>query len=118
MTFIRKQAGLLRSARSWGVLGLLLALLVGLSTLAGVSSFTGGATSLAQSPLPEAFAQTTRTINLNTGFDQWASTPAPIAVGGLDNEWRVITDPTSTPPEPPGNGVSTGRPADVVDGSI
>jgi hypothetical protein len=118
MTFITKQAGLLRSARSWGVLGLLLALLVGLSTLAGVSSFTGGATSLAQSPLPEAFAQTTRTINLNTGFDQWASTPAPIAVGGLDNEWRVITDPTSTPPEPPGNGVSTGRPADVVDGSI
>jgi hypothetical protein len=114
MTFVRKQAGLLRSARRWGVLGLVLALLVGLSTLAGVSSFTGGATSLAQSPLPEAIAQTTRTINLNTGFDQWASTPAPIAVGGLDNEWRVITDPTSTPPEPPGNGVSTGRPANVV----
>jgi hypothetical protein len=28
MTFITKQAGLLRSARSWGVLGLLLALAV------------------------------------------------------------------------------------------
>jgi hypothetical protein len=114
MTFITKQAGLLRSARRWAARALVLTLLGSLSTLAGVSSFTGGATSLAQSPLPEAIAQTTRTINLNTGFDQWASTPAPIAVGGLDNEWRVITDPTSTPPEPPGNGVSTGRPANVV----
>jgi uncharacterized repeat protein (TIGR01451 family)/fimbrial isopeptide formation D2 family protein len=56
MTFITKQAGLLRSARRWGVLGLVLALLVGLSTLAGVSSFTGGATSLAlQGPLPKAY---------------------------------------------------------------
>jgi uncharacterized repeat protein (TIGR01451 family) len=114
MTFVTKQNAV-KSARSWAARGLMLALLGSLSTLAGVSSFTGGATSLTQSPLPEAIAQsTTRTINLNTGFDQWAATL--IAVGGLDNEWRVITDPTSTPPEPPGNGVSTGRPADVVGG--
>jgi hypothetical protein len=56
MTFVRKQAGLLQSARRWAAQALVLALLVGLSTLAGVSSFTGGATSLAlQGPLPQAY---------------------------------------------------------------
>jgi uncharacterized repeat protein (TIGR01451 family) len=56
MTFITKQAGLLRSARRWAARALVLTLLGSLSTLAGVSSFTGGATSLAlQGPLPQAY---------------------------------------------------------------
>jgi uncharacterized repeat protein (TIGR01451 family) len=59
MTYIKQTAGLLMSARIWGVRGLMRALLVTLSTLAGVG-FTGGATSLAQgAPVPIAsFNQT------------------------------------------------------------
>jgi hypothetical protein len=56
----------------------------------------------------EVMAQT-RTINLNTGYDQWSNTK--IDVGQQDNEWRVIFDSTNQPlPAPP----ATGRPADVV----
>jgi uncharacterized repeat protein (TIGR01451 family) len=52
--FITKQDGLLRSARRWAARALVLTLLGSLSTLAGVSSFTGGATSLAQAtPVPQ-----------------------------------------------------------------
>jgi hypothetical protein len=52
----------------------------------------------------------TRTINLNTGYDQWSK--AKIDVGQQDNEWRVISDTINGAPQPP---LATGRPADVVD---
>jgi hypothetical protein len=52
-----------------------------------------------------------RTVNLNTGYDQWSTPPQKIAVGQQDNEWRVIFDTTNQPPPSP---PSTGRPADVV----
>ena len=38
-----------------------------------------------------ASAATLRTINLNTGYDQWSN--LPIAVGQRDNEWRVTSPP-------------------------
>jgi len=60
------------------------------------------------SPTSVALASQTRTINLNTGYDQWLASPALISVGGQDNEWRVIIDTTNEPPP------ATGRPADVV----
>ncbi len=94
MKLIRQSIGYLPSALNWGVLVLTLAVTLGSSEVTS--------------------AATLRTINLNTGYDQWAASPALIPVGGVDNEWRVVVDPTSLPPEPSGNGVSTGRPADVV----
>jgi hypothetical protein len=54
----------------------------------------------------------TRTIVLNTGYDQANSTR--IAVGQQDNEWRVISDTINGAPQPP---PATGRPADVVLGN-
>jgi len=52
----------------------------------------------------------TRTIVLNSGYDQGLPTPALIDVGKLDNEWRVISDTVNGRPQPP----ATGRPADIV----
>ena len=86
---------LLRSMKTWVALGIILVL-----------TFVFGS--------HEATATQTRTINLNTGYDQWSASPALISVGQQDNEWRVTVDPTSLPPEPPGNLVSNGRPANVV----
>ena len=44
----------------------------------------------------------TRTINLNTGWDQWLTpTPALIPPAQKDNEWRVTLDPTVGNPSPP-----------------
>lgn len=56
----------------------------------------------------EVMAQT-RTIFLNTGYDQLSN--KKINVGEQDNEWRVIFDSTNPPPSPP---LANGRPADVV----
>jgi concanavalin A-like lectin/glucanase superfamily protein/putative Ig domain-containing protein/lipid A 3-O-deacylase PagL len=56
----------------------------------------------------EVMAQT-RTINLNTGYDQWSK--VKINEGEQDNEWRVISDSVNGAPQPP---PATGRPADVV----
>ncbi len=53
----------------------------------------------------------TRTINLNTGYDQWLATPSLISVGGQDNEWRVISDTINGAPQPP---TANGRAANVV----
>jgi hypothetical protein len=53
----------------------------------------------------------TRTIVLNSGYDQWLASPALISVFGQDNEWRVISDSVNGAPQPP---PATGRPADVV----
>jgi hypothetical protein len=60
--------------------------------------------------VPAASAQT-RTIVLNTGYDQWLASPTLINVFGKDNEWRVISDTVNGAPQPP---PATGRPADVV----
>jgi hypothetical protein len=86
----KSRASTLRSARGPGVLGLALAL------------------GLTLGSLDVASATTPRTINLNTGYDQWSAFPALINVGQKDNEWRVILDPT------PGNPAPPERPADVV----
>lgn len=72
MTFIKQSGGLLRPVRRSGVPGLLLALAVTLGS-GGVAS-----------AVP-------RTINLNTGYDQWSSTA--IGPGQQDNEWRVTSPP-------------------------
>lgn len=60
----------------------------------------------------EVMAQT-RTINLNTGYDQWSN--APLNVGQQDNEWRVTQSTPNNPPPPP---PATGRPADVVNDTV
>jgi hypothetical protein len=60
----------------------------------------------------EVMAQT-RTIILNTGYDQWSNTK--IALGQQDNEWRVMQSPPNNPPPPP---PATGRPADVVSDNV
>lgn len=60
--------------------------------------------------VPAASAQT-RTIVLNTGYDQWLASPKLINVFEKDNEWRVISDPVNGAPQPP---TATGRPSDVV----
>jgi uncharacterized repeat protein (TIGR01451 family) len=91
MMFITKQAGLLQSARSWGVLGLLLVLAVISST--------------SQSTYKVAAQTQTVTIILNTGYNNNTSTV--ILPGGLDDDWKVIVDPKN-PPNPD-------RPANVVD---
>ncbi|GEM_PF-6905531 len=93
MKFVKQTIGHLRSAWDWGVLGLVLALAVTLGS--GEVAFAA-----------------TRTINLNTGYDQWSN--QKIGVSQQDNEWRVTFDPTSTLPPP---SLATGRPADVVNDS-
>ena len=72
MSFINQDARLPRSVRRWRVLGL----------LALTVTFGRGEV---------ASATTLRTINLNTGHDQWSN--LPIAVSQQDNEWRVISPP-------------------------
>lgn len=72
------------------------------------------ALALATPPLrgTKVIAQTqTQTIILNTGYDQWLASPALIAVGQKDNEWRVVTDSVNGVPNP---SIATGKPADVV----
>lgn len=66
--------------QSWEILKSLLALAVVLGTTTVASAAS-------------------RTINLNTGYDQWSASPGLIATGQRDNEWRI----SSAPP----NGAAT-----------
>jgi uncharacterized repeat protein (TIGR01451 family) len=93
MNIVKKKAGLLRSVRNWGVLGLVLALAVAFGSFEADASV--------------------QTINLNTGFDQWSNSLIPF--GGQDNEWRVIVDPGNGPIPMPPTDPAYGRPANVVD---
>lgn len=63
MKSMKQTIGYLRSVQNGETLGLILALMVTL--WAGEVAFAA-----------------TRTINLNTGYDQWAASPALIPVGG------------------------------------
>src|SRR2546430_14125824 len=66
------------------------------------------------SPAASVPSPQNRTIILNTGYDQWITSPALIAVGAQDNEWRVISDTINGAPQPP---IANGRPSDVVSDS-
>jgi concanavalin A-like lectin/glucanase superfamily protein/HYR domain-containing protein len=90
---------------------LTLALVLGtLASAFATSALTGTRVMAPPPPSPQ-----TQTIILNSGYDQWLASPALIAVGQKDNEWRVITDTVNGVPDPL---IATGRPADVVSNNI
>lgn len=112
---LAKSAGPEGRTSRYGLRVLAFALVAGLGLLAG-GGFTPGATTLARpvsepaaNPPSSRPAQTCCTINLDSGWDQWASVPGFIPVNDLDNEWRVTFDPSlanAAPPERPAHVVT------------